>query len=52
MLGDLQEHGVGSGHGPQGASLAAGAPAGLIHMHRVLVKHPVLQLQMRAGQCV
>ncbi len=27
-----------------------GAPAGLIDMHRVLIQHPVLQLQMRAGQ--
>ena len=26
------------------------APAGLVNMHRALVKHPVLQLQVRAGE--
>ena len=50
MLGDLKEPGVGRGRGPQGAALTPGAPAGLIHMHRALVKHPVLQLQMRPGE--
>ena len=52
VLGDLQERRLRGGRGPQRAALAAGAPAGLIDMHRVLVQHPVLQLQMRASQCV
>jgi hypothetical protein len=37
VLGDLQEHGVRGGRGPQCPPFAAGAPAGLIDMHRILV---------------
>ena len=50
VLGDLEERRVQGGRGPQRAALTAGAPAGLIDMHRALVKHPVLQLQVRAGE--
>ncbi len=50
VLGDHEEGGIGRGRGPQSASLPAGAPAGLIDMHRVLVQHPVLQLQMRPAE--
>ena len=52
VLGDLQERRARGGRGPQRAALTAGAPAGLIDMHRALVKHPVLQLQVRAGERV
>ena len=44
VLGDLQEHGLWSGRGPQCTPSTPGAPAGLIDMYRVLVQHPVLQL--------
>ena len=50
VLGDLQEHRLGGGRGPQRAPLTAGAPAGLIDMHRILVQDHVLQLQVRTGQ--
>ena len=43
VLGDLQERRVGGGRGPQRAALTAGAPAGLIDMHRAPDQHPVLQ---------
>ena len=52
VLGDLQERGLGGARGPQRPALTPRAPAGLIDMHRVLVKHPVLQLAMWASQCV
>jgi len=51
-LGDLKERGGRGGRGPQRATLTAGPPAGLIDMHRALVQHPVLQLQVRAGERV
>ena len=50
MRGDLEERRLGRGRGPQRATLTAGPPAGLIDMHRALIQHPVLQLQVRAGQ--
>ena len=52
MLGDLKERGGRGGRGPQRATLTAGPPSGLIDMHRALVQHPVLQLQVGASQCV
>ena len=52
VLGDLQERRLRGGRGPQRASLTAGPPAGLIDMHRALIQHPVLQLQVRAGERV
>jgi len=52
VLGDLQERRLRSGRGPQRAALTAGSPAGLIDVHRLLVQHPVLQLAVRASQCV
>jgi hypothetical protein len=47
-LGDLQERRLSGGRGPQRASVTAGAPAGLIDVHRLLIQHPVLQVAMRA----
>ena len=52
VRGDLEERRARGGRGPQRATIAIGAPAGLIDMHRALVKNPVLQLQMRAGERV
>ena len=40
VLGDLEEHGLRSGRGPQCTPRTPGAPAGLIDMYRVLVEHP------------
>ena len=50
VIGDLQERRLRCGCGPQRAAFAAGAPAGLINVHRVLVKHPVLQVEMGARE--
>jgi hypothetical protein len=47
VLGDLQEHRIRGGRGPQRAPLTARAPASLIDM---LVQHDVLQMQVRGGQ--
>jgi hypothetical protein len=52
VLGDLQERGARGGRGPQRAPLTAGPPAGLIDVHRALIEHPVLQVQVRAGERV
>ena len=50
VLGDLQEHRAGGVRGPQRASIALGAPAGLIDMHRRRLQHLVCEVQVRAGQ--
>ena len=50
VLGDHKDRRAWRGGGPQRATLTARAPAGLIDMHHALVQHPVLQLQMRAGE--
>jgi hypothetical protein len=50
VLGDLQEHRIRGGRGPQRAAVTARAPAGLIDVHRALVEHPVVQVQIRASQ--
>jgi putative component of toxin-antitoxin plasmid stabilization module len=50
VLGDLQERRLRGGRGPQRTPLTAGPPAGLIDMHRALIEHGVLELQVRAGQ--
>src|ERR1700758_5280563 len=52
MLGDLQERRPRGGRGPQRPALTTRAPAGLIDMHHALVKHPVLQMAVRASQRV
>ena len=52
VLGDLQERRLRGGRGPQRAPLTTGPPAGLIDMHRALIQHPVLQLQVRTGERV
>jgi hypothetical protein len=52
IRGDLKERRIRRGGGPQRATLTASAPAGLIDMHRALIQYPVLELQVRAGQCL
>ena len=50
VRGDHKERRIRGGRGPQRAALAAGSPACLIDMHRALIQHPVLQMQMRSGE--
>ena len=52
VLGDLEQRRARGGQGPQRPPVTRGPPAGLIDVHRVLVKHPVMQLGVRAGQRV
>ena len=52
VLGDLEERRARGGQGPQRPAVTRGSPAGLIDVHRGLVKHPVVQLGVRAGERV
>ena len=49
-LGDLKPRRVGGGRAPQRSRVAAGAPAGLIDMHRALTEDPVAQVAVGARE--